>query len=64
MIWNIRLVVEACSRVGRKKVYGMGLLLEGKTDEALPHLHWVAENGNKLFFEYLLARAELSRLND
>ena len=41
---------------------GLDLSLTGKRDEALAHLRWVKENGNKQFYEYPLALAELSRL--
>ncbi|HLL76992.1 MAG TPA: tetratricopeptide repeat protein [Pyrinomonadaceae bacterium] len=41
---------------------GMKLLLEGKGAEARAHFAWVKEYGNKRFFEYPLAVAELGRL--
>lgn len=40
---------------------GMNLLLSGKREEALPHLRWVVENGNKTFHEYLFVKATLER---
>ena len=41
---------------------GVDLSLSGRPQEALPHLRWVQENGNKDFLEYLLALSELHRL--
>jgi hypothetical protein len=43
---------------------GMDLAETGHKDEALVHLRWVAEHGNKDFLEYRLARAELARLGE
>ncbi len=42
---------------------GMDLLLKGMNDEARTHFAWVKEYGNKRFFEYPLAVAELKRMN-
>ena len=41
---------------------GLDLSLSGMPAEALPHLHWVGENGNKNFVEYPLALAEIERI--
>ena len=41
---------------------GLDLSLKGRHDAALPHLRWVAENGNKNFVEYPLALSELERI--
>ncbi len=41
---------------------GMDLLLKGMTEEAHAHFAWVKEYGNKRFFEYPLAVAELKRM--
>lgn len=41
---------------------GLNLSLDGMRAEALPHLHWVRENGNKNFVEYPLALAEIGRI--
>jgi lipoprotein NlpI len=41
---------------------GLDLSLKGRSDDALPHLRWVAEHGNKNFVEYPLALSELERL--
>lgn len=41
---------------------GLDLSLDGKSKDALPHLQWVAENGNKNFVEYPLALAEIERI--
>jgi tetratricopeptide (TPR) repeat protein len=38
---------------------GMDLLISGRHEEALEHLRWVSENGNRTFIEYTLARMEL-----
>ncbi|MBC8031907.1 MAG: tetratricopeptide repeat protein [Pyrinomonadaceae bacterium] len=41
---------------------GLDLSLSGIREEALRHLHWVRENGNKDFIEYPLALAEIGRI--
>jgi tetratricopeptide (TPR) repeat protein len=41
---------------------GLDFSASDKRDEALAHLRWVRENGNKEFVEYPLALAELERL--
>lgn len=41
---------------------GLDLILAGKQDEALTHLHWVKDNGKKSFSEYAFAVYELRRL--
>jgi tetratricopeptide (TPR) repeat protein len=41
---------------------GLDLSLNGKSKEAMPHLQWVAENGNKNFVEYPLALSEIERI--
>jgi tetratricopeptide (TPR) repeat protein len=41
---------------------GMDLSLSGKREEALTHLRWVKDNGNKGFVEYAFAAAEFNRL--
>lgn len=41
---------------------GLDLSLTGKRDEAITHLRWVKEKGNKHFYEYPVATAELERL--
>ena len=41
---------------------GLDLSLNGKSAEALVHLRWVSENGNKNFVEYPLALAEIERI--
>lgn len=41
---------------------GLNLILAGKPDEALTHLHWVKDNGKKNFSEYAFAVHELDRL--
>lgn len=41
---------------------GLDLVLAGKQDEALTHLHWVKDNGKKSFSEYAFAVNELRRL--
>jgi tetratricopeptide (TPR) repeat protein len=40
---------------------GLDLLLSGQRDEALTHLQWVKDNGNKDFAEYGFALAEIRR---
>jgi tetratricopeptide (TPR) repeat protein len=41
---------------------GLDLSLKGEPDEALKHLLWVKENGNKNFVEYPLALMEINRI--
>jgi lipoprotein NlpI len=41
---------------------GLDLVLTGKQDEALTHLHWVKDNGKKNFSEYVFAVNELGLL--
>lgn len=41
---------------------GMDQALSGHSDEALVHLNWVKDNGNKRYFEYQLVLSELSRI--
>lgn len=41
---------------------GIDQALSGHSDEALAHLNWVKDNGNKRYFEYQLALSELSRI--
>lgn len=41
---------------------GINLSLSGKPEEALVHLSWVKDNGNKGFIEYALAAAEFNRM--
>lgn len=43
---------------------GVDLAASGQRDEAVAHLRWVRENGNKRFDEYPLALAELERLEN
>jgi len=43
---------------------GLELSLNGKRTEALDHLRWVKEKGNKNFDEYSLALAEIDRLEN
>jgi lipoprotein NlpI len=41
---------------------GLDHALKGKREEALQHLRWVKDHGNKHFYEYPVAIAELERL--
>jgi tetratricopeptide (TPR) repeat protein len=41
---------------------GLDLSLSGNRDAAITHLRWVRDKGNKNFYEYPLALAELARL--
>ncbi len=41
---------------------GLDLSLNGNRDEALPHLNWVKDSGNRNFVEYNLALSEIERL--
>lgn len=50
------------NRMTEARAYvGLDLLGAGRRDEALAHLRWVSENGNKTFVEYTMARMELKR---
>ncbi|HWN08293.1 MAG TPA: tetratricopeptide repeat protein [Pyrinomonadaceae bacterium] len=42
---------------------GLDLSLSGNRDEAMPHLKWVKESGNRNFVEYNLALSEIERLD-
>jgi hypothetical protein len=44
-----------------KAYVGIDLALDGKASEAQPYLEWVKTNGNKTFYEYLLAAAWLEK---
>jgi len=41
---------------------GLKASVEGRREEALTHLRWVEEKGNRAFVEHKLARGELKRL--
>lgn len=41
---------------------GLDLSLKGRREDALPHLRWVRENGNRRFVEYPLAVTEAERI--
>lgn len=41
---------------------GYDLSISGKTTEAIPHLQWVKDNGNRNFVEYPLSVLELHRI--
>ncbi len=41
---------------------GIDLALSGKPQEAVPHLVWVKDHGNKAFIEYILAATEFNRM--
>lgn len=41
---------------------GLDLSLKGRREDALPHLRWVKENGNRGFVEYPLAVTEVERI--
>lgn len=43
---------------------GINLALSGKREEALIHLRWVKDNGNRSFIEYALAAAEFNRIGE
>jgi tetratricopeptide (TPR) repeat protein len=43
---------------------GLDLKFDGKTSEALPHLQWVKDNGNRNFIEYGFAMAELEHIEN
>jgi lipoprotein NlpI len=44
-----------------KTYIGVELMLEGKTEEALPYLEWVKANGNRTFYEFQLATSWLEK---
>jgi lipoprotein NlpI len=41
---------------------GLDQALKGRTEEALAHFRWVQQYGNPAFSEYVIALAELERL--
>jgi tetratricopeptide (TPR) repeat protein len=41
---------------------GLDLSLSGRPEEALPHLRWVKEHGNRDYIQYALALAEIDRI--
>lgn len=43
---------------------GINLSLSGKPEEAITHLRWVKDHGNKGFVEYAIAAAEFNRLGE
>ncbi len=43
---------------------GYDLSLSGKAADAVPHLRWVKEYGNRNFVEYPLAVLELHRIEE
>lgn len=56
--------VDDDKRTEARAYTGIDLSLAGKRDEALAHLRWVKDNGNKGFIEYALAAAEFNRMGD
>ncbi len=59
----LRLAANNDQKTEAHAYLGLDLLLKGMNDEARTHFAWVKEYGNKRFFEYPLAVAELKRLN-
>jgi lipoprotein NlpI len=43
-------------------VLGLDHALKGRKDAAIAHLRWVVEHGNRAFYEFHIAAAELDRL--
>ena len=57
----LKLAIDNDKMTEARAYIGMNLLLSGKREEALPHLRWVIENGNKTFHEYFFVKAALER---
>jgi tetratricopeptide (TPR) repeat protein len=58
----LNLAVDADKKTEAQAYLGLDLALAGKREEALPHLVWVRDNGNKGFVEYALAAAAFNRM--
>lgn len=58
----LRLAADNDKKTEAHAYIGMDLLLRGERESARAHFEWVREYGNKRFFEYPLALAELKRL--
>ena len=58
----LQLAADNDKRTEAHAYIGMDLLLRGKKEEAQTQFEWVAQYGNKRFFEYPLALEELKRL--
>lgn len=59
----LQAAVDNDKRTEARTYIGIELSLAGKRDEALTHLKWVQEHGNKGFVESTLASNELARLD-
>ena len=58
----LALAVDDEKRTEARCFLGLDLAVKGKKPEAIAHLRWVLEHGNREFFEYGIAAAELERL--
>jgi tetratricopeptide (TPR) repeat protein len=59
----LALATDGDKKTEAQAYVGTDLLVSGKNEEARPYLQWVKDNGNKSFVEYILAVAELQRLD-
>jgi tetratricopeptide (TPR) repeat protein len=58
----LRLATDNDKKTEAHAYTGLDLRIKGQTDEARAHYQWVRAYGNKRFYEYPLAIAELKRL--
>lgn len=58
----LNMAVDPDKKTEAQAYIGIDLAISGKRDEALSHLVWVKDNGNKGFVEYALAAAEFNRM--
>jgi tetratricopeptide (TPR) repeat protein len=58
----LREATDNDKRTEARTYIALNLLLSGKAQEALPHLIWVRDHGNRTYYEYFVALAELDAL--
>ena len=58
----LKLATDDDKRAEARCYLGLDHALKGHKDEALAHFRWVKEHGNAKFIQYLIALAELDRL--
>jgi tetratricopeptide (TPR) repeat protein len=58
----LRLATDNDKKTEAHAYMGLALRLKGESEQAQQHFEWVREYGNKRFYEYPLALAELKRL--
>ena len=58
----LKLATNDDKQTEARSFLGMDLALKGRKDEAIAHFRWVKVRGNRKFIEYVIAVAELDRL--